>query len=211
VAVAGIAVVGARLGPDRPAVAFALVLGAGVCWGVANVAMRRAAPPDMLRFMVWVSAVAPLPLLCLSLVTEGPAADLAALRSIDWTGAGALLYIAGISTLVCFGAWGALIRRYGASSVAPFSMFAPFFAVASAAILLHEPVHPLDVAGGLLVVGGVLSGAVRRPLDPHVAGGPTLVVEGENHGVHGGEGGPARRRDGADVAPLRRDRVVVAE
>lgn len=161
VATAGIAVVAARLGPDRPAVAFALVVGAAVCWGVANVAMRRAAPPDTLAFMVWVSATAPLPLLALSLLTEGPAADLAALRGIDWTGVGALVYIAGISTLAGFGAWGALIRRYGAASVAPFSMFVPFFGVASAALVLGEPVRPTDVAGGVLVVGGVLFGAVR--------------------------------------------------
>ncbi|WP_344135179.1 EamA family transporter [Luedemannella flava] len=161
VATAGIAVVAVRLGPDRPAGAFAMVLGAAVCWGVANVAMRRAAPPDTLAFMVWVSATAPLPLLALSLLTEGPAADLAALRGIDWTGAGALLYIAGISTLAGFAAWGALIRRYGASAVAPFSMFVPFFGVASTALLLGEPVHATDVVGGLLVVGGVLAGAVR--------------------------------------------------
>ena len=38
--------------------AFALVLGAAAAWGVANVAIRRAAPADMLGFMVWVSAVA---------------------------------------------------------------------------------------------------------------------------------------------------------
>ncbi|GAA1744999.1 EamA family transporter [Luedemannella helvata] len=212
VATAGIAVVAARLGPDRPAAAFVLVLGAAVCWGVANIAMRRANPPDTLRFMVWVSATAPLPLLALSLLTEGPAADLAALRGIDWTGVGALGYIAGVSTLAGFGAWGALIRRYGASSVAPFSMFVPFFGMASAALLLGEPVHPTDVLGGLLVVGGVLAGAVRsRSLDPHAAEGTTLVVEGGNHGVHGGEGGPALRRDGADAAPLRRDRAAVAE
>jgi O-acetylserine/cysteine efflux transporter len=209
VATAGIALVGARLGVDGPMGAFALVVGAGVCWGVANVAMRRASPPDMLRFMVWVSATAPVPLLILSLLTEGPAADLKAIQNIDLKGAGALVYVAGVATLLGFGAWGALIRRYGAATVAPFSMIAPIFAMLSAGLLLREPVHATDIIGGLLVVGGVLAGVIR--VDPHVAGGTTLVVEGENHGVHGGEGGPARRRDGADAAPLRRDRVAVAD
>ena len=66
--------------------------------------MRRAAPPDMLRFMVWVSAVATLPLAVLSLLVEGPAADLAALRALDLPALGALVYVAGMSTLAGFGA-----------------------------------------------------------------------------------------------------------
>ena len=38
--------------------------------------------------MVWVSTVPVLPLLALSLLLEGGPADLAALRSLDWAGAG---------------------------------------------------------------------------------------------------------------------------
>ncbi len=158
----GITVVAARLGPDRPAGAFALVVGAAVAWGLSNVATRRAAPADMLRFMVWVSAVAAPPLAVLSLLVEGPATDLAALRATDLTGAAVVVFVAGVSTLAGFGAWGALIRRYGASTVAPFSMLVPFFGMGSAAVLLGEALHPGDLAGGALVVGGVLLGALRR-------------------------------------------------
>lgn len=157
----GIALVAWRIGPGRPAGAFALVIGAAVAWGLSNVAMRRASPPDMLRFMVWISAVAAPVLAVLSLLVEGPAADLAALRAFDLTTAAALGYVTGVSTLLGFGAWGALIRRYGASTVAPFSMLVPFFGMASAALLLDEAIHPSDVLGGALVIGGVLLGAVR--------------------------------------------------
>ena len=166
VAALGIGVVATRLGGDGlPAGAFGLVLGAAVAWGLSNVATRQAAPADMLRFMVWVSAVATVPLAVLSLLVEGPAADLAALRAIDPPAAGALLYVALISTLAGFGVWGSLIRRYGASTVAPFSMLVPVFGIASAALFLGEAVHPADLIGGALVVGGVLAG-VRRPGPP---------------------------------------------
>src|ERR671935_68285 len=59
VAAGGIAVVatGASSAGTHTLRAFALVLAAGVAWGVANVSMRRAAPGDMLKFMVWVSAL----------------------------------------------------------------------------------------------------------------------------------------------------------
>ncbi|WP_249997862.1 hypothetical protein [Actinoplanes sp. M2I2] len=42
----------------------------------------------------------------------------------------------------------------------------PFFGVASAALFLGERVHPVDVAGGVLVVGGVLLGLTRLKTGP---------------------------------------------
>ena len=162
VAVAGVAVVATRMGANLSA--FLLVVGAAAAWGVSNVATRKADPPDALRFMIWVSALATGPLLLLSLLVDGPAADLAALRAIDTEAVLALLYIALVSTLAGFAGWGLLLRRYGAATVAPFSMLVPFFGVASAAVVLGEPVHRVDVIGGALVVGGVLLGLVRaRP------------------------------------------------
>ncbi|AGZ40319.1 EamA family transporter [Actinoplanes friuliensis] len=163
IAALGIGVVATRLGTDGlPAGAFSLVLGAAVAWGVSNIATRRAAPADTLRFMVWVSAVASLPLIALSLLIEGPAADLAALRAINPAAVAALLYVALISTLAGFGAWGSLIKRYGASAVAPFSMLVPVFGIASAALFLNEQIHATDLAGAVLVVGGVLLGVLRK-------------------------------------------------
>jgi O-acetylserine/cysteine efflux transporter len=162
VAAAGVVLVVTRTTAPLPA--FLLVVGAAAAWGLSNVATRRASPPDTLRFMVWVSAVATGPLVVLTLIVDGPAADLAALRAIDTRAALSLVYIALVSTLAGFAAWGFLLKRYGAATVAPFSMLVPFFGIASAALFLGEPVHPIEVAGGVLVVGGVLLGLVRaRP------------------------------------------------
>jgi O-acetylserine/cysteine efflux transporter len=192
-AVVGLAVVASRLGPDRPAAAFALVLGAGAAWGVANVALRKAAAPDMLRFIVWVGAVATPLLTVLSLLVEGPSADLAALRAIDLSGVSAIGYVAWISTLVGFGVWGSLIRRYGAAVVAPFAMLAPVFAIVSGALLLHERVTGADLVGGAGVLAGVLLGAGQRHRQPADAGG-----RDHQAGVDGrvGEQGAQRDRDG---------------
>jgi O-acetylserine/cysteine efflux transporter len=171
VATAGLGLVAWRLGPDRPAAAFALVVASAVAWGVANVLIRKASPADMLNFMVWVSAVATPVLAALTLTIEGPGRDLAALRTLDGTAIVALVYIAGLSTLAGWGVWGVLIRRYGASTVAPFSMLVPFFGIASGALVLGEAVHPTDVVGGAMVVGGVLVGVLarRRAVAPALA------------------------------------------
>jgi O-acetylserine/cysteine efflux transporter len=160
-ALAGVALVGSRMGADLGA--FLLIIGAAAAWGLSNIATRKASPPDTLRFMVWASVVACGPLILLSLLVDGPSADLAALRAIDAEAVGALLYVALLATLAGFGAWGYLLKRYGATTVAPFSMLVPIFGIASAALLLGERIHPVDVAGGVLVVGGILLGLARTP------------------------------------------------
>ena len=173
VALAGVGLVATRMGANLPA--FALIVGAAAAWGLSNVATRKASPPDTLRFMVWVSAVAAGPLVLLSLLVDGPAADVAALRAIDGQAVLALLYVALISTLAGFAGWGFLLKRYGAATVAPFSMLIPFVGIASAALALHERIHAVDVAGGVLVVGGILLGLLKRPAGKSVAAAPELA------------------------------------
>ncbi|ROR38671.1 O-acetylserine/cysteine efflux transporter [Kitasatospora cineracea] len=160
VAFAGIALAAVDRGAGGPVGAFALVIGAAVAWGLANVLTRRAAPPDALRWMVWVSAVPPLPLLALSLLVEGPDADWAALRSITWSGVGAVLYVGLVSTLFGFVAWSHLLRRYDASLVAPYSLLVPVFGMSSAALLLGERFSLLAGAATVLVIAGIGLGAV---------------------------------------------------
>lgn len=170
VALAGIGVAAVDEGASGPVLAFALVILAAACWGVSNVITRRAAPPDSLNFMVWVSTVPVLPLLGLSLLVEGWDRDTEALASLDWTGAGTVVYVAWISTVFGFGAWGFLLRHHPASSVAPFTLLVPVFGMSSAALLLGETVTPLRWCAAALLVGGValtsLGGRPRPAVPP---------------------------------------------
>ncbi|WP_370087069.1 EamA family transporter [Streptacidiphilus sp. MAP12-16] len=151
----GIVLAAVDQGGSGPLGAFALVVAAAVAWGLSNVLTRRAAPPDVFRWMVWVSAVPPVPLLLLSLVFEGSRADLAALRSLSPAGIGALLYVAWGATLFGFGAWGYLMRHHDASVVAPFSLLVPLFGMSAAWLLLGEPVTPMAGGAAVLVVAGI--------------------------------------------------------
>jgi O-acetylserine/cysteine efflux transporter len=155
VAFGGIVLAAIDEGASGPLGAFALVIAAAVFWGVSNILTRKAAPPDALSWMVWVSLVPPLPLFALSLLFEGPGADLDALRALDWSGAGAIVYVAWVTTVFGFGVWGFLLRTYDASAVAPFSLLVPVFGMSSAALLLGESVSPLRWGAAVLLVGGV--------------------------------------------------------
>ncbi|WP_051110579.1 EamA family transporter [Longispora albida] len=169
VAVAGMAVVAVRVGTSLPPLAFALMVGAAIAWGTANVITRKSAAPDALRFLIWASGVATVPLFVLSFVFEGPPVELADLRWID---AGALVYTSGLSMVVGFAIWGTLIRKYTAGTVAPFSMLVPFFGLASTALFLGERPYPTDLLGGALVVAGVLWGARKAASSPGLAVSP---------------------------------------
>jgi O-acetylserine/cysteine efflux transporter len=162
VAFAGIALIGLSAGQGGTLLAFVLCLAAAGMWGLANIGLRTAGPPDAFAFMVWVSLVPPLPLLGLSLIFEGPRADAHALAHISLGGLGALGYIAYISTLVGFGCWGWLMRRYDAGQVAMYSLLVPPFGMSSAALFLGERITVVDAVAALLVVGGVALGSVRR-------------------------------------------------
>lgn len=161
VALAGIAVIALDLGTTSPFGAFLLLLGAAAMWGVSNVVVRHAKPPDMLRFMVWVSALAVLPLFALSSVIEGPQRGWDALRTVSWPAIGAVAYVGLLATVVGFGAWGYLIRTYSASAIAPFSLLVPVFGMAAAALFVGERLTPLRVLAAVLIIAGVLTGLVR--------------------------------------------------
>ncbi|NEB76921.1 EamA family transporter [Streptomyces sp. SID14478] len=176
VALAGIAVAAADEGGSGPLGAFALVLVAAVFWGVSNVLTRKASPTAPFNFMVWSSAVPVLPLLALSLLFEGPARDADALTSLDLPGAGAIVYVALVTTLFGFSAWSRLLQRYDASTVAPYSLLVPVFGMSSAALFLHESVSPPGWCAAALLVTGVavtsLAGARRGGPAPHPAAEP---------------------------------------
>lgn len=135
---------------------FLMTIAAGACWGVANVLTKKAGKIDMLGFVVWSSLVPPIPLYLLSLWFEGPGAVPLALSQITVLGLGSLLFIGWISTLFGYGAWSALLARYPASVVAPFTLLVPIVGIGSAALLLGERITGLELAGSALVFLGLL-------------------------------------------------------
>ncbi|QFZ22706.1 EamA family transporter [Saccharothrix syringae] len=173
VAALGIVLIALDYGVDRPLSAFLLVVLGAVAWGLANVATRRAQPPNALNFIVWTSALAVPPLLGLSLVFEGAAADLAALRALDWTGVAAVLFIAWVSTLLGFGLWNLLLSRYEASAVVPFALLVPVAGMLSGWLLLDETTTAARLGGAALVVVGMAATTVRR-LRPGRKGSPAV-------------------------------------
>jgi O-acetylserine/cysteine efflux transporter len=155
VAFAGIAVIAAeRLGGAALWPLLMTIAGAA-CWGVANLLTKRAGKVDMFGFVVWSSLVPPIPLYLLSLLFEGPGAALS-LAHITILGVSGLLFTGWASTVFGYGAWSVLLRRYPASTVAPFTLLTPVVGVAGGAWLLGEQVTLLEGIGSILIFAGLL-------------------------------------------------------
>jgi O-acetylserine/cysteine efflux transporter len=106
-------------------------------------------------------------MLALSLVFEGPhrigtalAGSLSPGAVPAWIG---LAYTVLIGTVVGSGLWVWLMSRHPAGRVAPFSMLVPVTGLSAAWLALGETPQPLELLGGLAVIGGVLWASLRRP------------------------------------------------
>jgi O-acetylserine/cysteine efflux transporter len=165
VALAGMAVVALNLEARATLIGFALVVLAGLCWAVANIAGKQmgkpkqagatAHPVSALSLMVWASVVATPPLLLASWLVEGPAAWQTAAQHFRWNTLWAVLFNAWPNTLLGFGIWSMLMRKYPTATVAPFSLLVPVAGMLSAAVVLGEALQWWKIVAGLLVLGGL--------------------------------------------------------
>ncbi|WP_412538229.1 EamA family transporter [Longispora sp. K20-0274] len=157
---AGIAMIAVTALSPTSVGGFALVLGAAVAWGAANILIKRA-NVDTFRLMVWMSTVPPVPLLLASLATEHGQLD-ALPQLLTWRGAGSVVYTGLVATVLAFGIWGYLFRRYSTHLVAPFALLVPVFGMGSSAVLLGERIRPLGLVAAGLVLAGLVTIVLGR-------------------------------------------------
>ena len=112
------------------------------------------------------SVVPPLPMLVVALIVEGPdriGASLATAFTFDaLPSVLGLLYVVVIATLVGYGIWNGLLKRYPSSTVAPFSMLVPVVGVLASFLTFGETVDAVEALGGAAVVAGVLVASYQR-------------------------------------------------
>ncbi|MDI9936020.1 EamA family transporter [Rhodococcus opacus] len=169
VAMAGMTVIGWDRAQHAALLPVALTLLAGLSWAVGNIGNRKAASDQPMRLMLWMCVIPPLPMLALSFCVEGPSAGWNSLTSsLEGTGPLALAglaYIVILGTVAGSGLWTALLSRYPAGMVAPFSLLVPIVGIGASWLVLHEEPSVLSLIGGAVVIAGAaatqVSGRVR--------------------------------------------------
>ncbi|MCK9605419.1 MAG: EamA family transporter [Methylomonas sp.] len=77
------------------------------------------------------------------------------LSHITWPTIGAIGYVVYPSTLLGYVAWGRLLSRYPAATVAPFTLLVPVFGISASALVLGEPLTDWKIYAALLVLSGL--------------------------------------------------------
>lgn len=160
--VGGLALVAAGRGGDAPLLAVLLALAAALSWAIGNVISRRAGVVNgrgrlgMLSLTVWSALVVPVPALGLSLLLEGPVAIAEGLAAFGGRAALSTLYTAGLCTILGYAVFNSLLARNRSAAVVPWVLLAPVVAMVSAALLLGQTPSPAEIAGGAILIAGVL-------------------------------------------------------
>jgi O-acetylserine/cysteine efflux transporter len=162
IAAGGLALIGVERGRDVPVRALLLLLAGAACWGAANVVIRAVRPARPFSLLVYSALVAPIPLMTLSLLIEGPHRDWTAAHRIDGTVVWSLGYVVVLATVGGFGAWYWLLSRYESSLIAPFGLLVPVSGLSSAWAILGERPTLVQLAGSLVAVAGVALVVVTR-------------------------------------------------
>lgn len=152
---AGIAVIGAHTDGNTSGLGLLMVLGAALAWACANMVSKRAGSINMLSYVVWSSAAAVPPLVALSLVFEGWPAIETGLRDADALTWWAVAWQAVGNTLFGYAAWGWLLSRHPAASITPMALLVPVFGMATASLMLAEPLPGWKLGAAALVLCGL--------------------------------------------------------
>ncbi len=152
---AGLGVIAMNSGGGTSVGGIALVLAAALAWACGNIVQRRSTEADMLAYVVWASLFTVPPLFALSLLREGWPAIVGGLRGASAGTWVAVVWQAVGNTMFGYGAWGFLLSRYPAATVVPWSLLVPVFGMATAALVLAEPLPAWKLGAGALILGGL--------------------------------------------------------
>ncbi len=155
VAFSGMALVALNLRSGASVIGFVLVVLAGLCWACANIVTKRIGKVSAVSLVVWGSLVSTPPLLLVSYLVEGGAAWQAAAHSFNLKSLGTVLFQAYPNTLLGFGIWSMLMRKYPTATIAPFTLLVPVVGMLSAALVLGESLDWWKLVAGALVLSGL--------------------------------------------------------
>ncbi|MGZ3158260.1 MAG: EamA family transporter [Burkholderiaceae bacterium] len=155
IAFCGMALVASQLEARATTIGFLMVITGGFCWAVANVVTKQIGSVNPLALVVWAALLASPPLVFASLVMEGTGAWIAVASKLNGLSVGAVMFQSYANTILGFGIWAILMRKYPTATIAPFTLLVPVTGMLSAAIVLNEPLQWWKIAAGLLVLLGL--------------------------------------------------------
>ena len=132
-----------------------LILAAAAAWGYGNLIIKKTRNVNMISLVVWSRFIAAIPMIALSLMTEGTHSIAYTYQHLTWKGIVSVLYIVYASTWVGYGVWNWLLGRYPMGTVVPFTLLVPIVGIMSSALVLGEPLQSWKLMAGAFVISGL--------------------------------------------------------
>src|SRR5271170_2207083 len=172
IAAGGLLLICGTVGYDFSVSAFLVLMLSPICFAAGNLLLRRAPGVPMFDLSTWLCLVAAVPLLALTLVTDGVQPTWHALSHLSFGVLICMLFIGLVSTCTAYWLWGRLLRDYTVAQVVPFALLVPFVGSAASSVVFGETFGRLRLGGMLTVVAGiaVMLLSKRRPAVAEVVG-----------------------------------------
>jgi O-acetylserine/cysteine efflux transporter len=158
----GLLIIAAGRGGSVPLVALVLTLLAALSWATGNVVVRAAKVSGGLSVTVWSALVVPIPALALALAVDGRRGVADGLAAFGWEAALSTAYTAVLASLVGYAIFNSLLARWPAAAVVPWILLVPVVSMSAAWVILGDTPALGEVAGGVVMLAGLLV-ALRRP------------------------------------------------
>jgi O-acetylserine/cysteine efflux transporter len=157
VSMTGLAIIALHTDANTTFLGLALVVLAGLAWGVGNTVSRRAGSINMLAYVVWASVFSLPPLFLISWIFEGgweqmstsiSSAPMSAWAGVFWQSWG--------NTVFGYAAWAWLLSKHPAAVVAPAPLLVPIFGMGASVYFLSEPLPLWKILAAGLVIAGLI-------------------------------------------------------
>lgn len=138
---------------------FALTLAGAASWAMGNIANKTISQKGYaanVNLIIWSAWIPPIPFFIASYFIEGPDLIIDSLSNFGLQSAISLIYLSVLATVVGYGLWSYLLKKYPAAQVAPLTLGVPVVGLSSAALILNESINQTQWIGISLVVTGLL-------------------------------------------------------
>lgn len=172
----GVLVIGFDPAVFHQPLAVLLTLAAAFIYGISAVMMRRIRGVGAMTIQAWIALAAVPGSLLVSLVFE--VGQLAALQNASVLAWGAVFYTAIGASIIGHGGMYFLFQRYEVSTVSPYMLTTPLFAVTFSMIIFGETLSWHELLGGLIVMSGVTIITLRnRRRQPLAQATPSTAID----------------------------------
>jgi O-acetylserine/cysteine efflux transporter len=155
IATAGLLMICGTVGYDFSGAAFAIIMICPVSFAIGNLLLRKANGAPMFDLFAWLCFIAAVPLVGLTLATNGAASSWHEMTHASATAIVCMFCLGAITTSFAYLLWGRLLRDYPAAQVVPFALLVPFVGSAASSIVFGEKFGALRLAGMVTVIGGI--------------------------------------------------------